>query len=276
MMSAQPSSRCSSSAPSFAVLGPLEIRDTRGGWLADDHGGRRPAPRRSAAREILCLLLLRANADVSVEWIIDSMWPDPEPSSVNPRKYLMECVSRLRRMLGTFTIRTVAGGYRLIVDRDGLDVLRFEHLIERAGDLLDGSRPAPAVDLLSAALALWRGTPYMEFAGRRYRFQRERDRLEHLHLVARVRRMEAQLCGRRAVGEVGLRDLSTELLDDHRHDVCAHELFLQALHRVSHTHAALSHYQTLWARLRGEHREPDPRLQNLYEHLHARHTARRR
>ena len=64
--------------------------------------------------------------------------------------------------MGHERIETVAPGYRLRIDPDELDTLRFDALVRTAFGCLD--RPAESAALLSEALALWRGLPYAEFA----------------------------------------------------------------------------------------------------------------
>lgn len=49
-----------------------------------------------------------------------------------------------------------AGGYRLVVDEEALDLLRFRRLREHARQALDGGRPESAVEQLTEVLRLWR------------------------------------------------------------------------------------------------------------------------
>jgi Bacterial transcriptional activator domain len=50
----------------------------------------------------------------------------------------------------------------LKVDVETVDALRFEHLLARASTLVD---PAERAEVLTSALALWRGPAYADFAG---------------------------------------------------------------------------------------------------------------
>ena len=66
---------------------------------------------------------------------------------------LQALVARLRRALGSDVVATVPGGYRLTVDRQDVDALRFESLVAAAR----GLDPAQARPLLVEATELWRG-----------------------------------------------------------------------------------------------------------------------
>ncbi|WP_262286669.1 BTAD domain-containing putative transcriptional regulator [Micromonospora sp. MA102] len=133
---------------SFAVLGPVR------GWRGRselDLGTRQQ-------RLILALLLVRAGGAVSVAELVDLLWEsDPPPSAVN---VVHRHVGALRRRFepglptraaGSVLIRDGAG-YRLLIEEDSLDLLRFRRLVDRAG----GSSGAAGVELYREALALWR------------------------------------------------------------------------------------------------------------------------
>ena len=71
-------------------------------------------------------------------------------------------MSRVRRGVGTDRIEARPPGYLLRVESSELDASRFEELV-RTG-LAAGSRPEAAAAGFESALALWRGTPFAEFA----------------------------------------------------------------------------------------------------------------
>ncbi|MFE9693447.1 BTAD domain-containing putative transcriptional regulator [Micromonospora sp. NPDC005806] len=133
---------------SFAVLGP--VRAWRG-QSEIDLGTRQQ-------RLILALLLARAGGAVSVAELVDLLWEsDPPPSAVN---VVHRHVGMLRRHFepglptraaGSMLIRDGAE-YRLRIDEESLDLLRFRRLVARAG----GRSGEPAVELYREALALWR------------------------------------------------------------------------------------------------------------------------
>src|SRR6266542_5662804 len=116
----------------FSVLGPFEVRVD--GQSLPLRGGRQWA--------LLAFLLLHPNRPVSVDKLIDALWPEDPP--VTAANVLQVYVSRLRRALGEgFELQTRARGYELRLQPDQLDWQRFERF------LADGR----AAD----ALALWRG-----------------------------------------------------------------------------------------------------------------------
>ncbi|MEV4825630.1 BTAD domain-containing putative transcriptional regulator [Micromonospora sp. NPDC049274] len=162
------------------VLGPLEVEVDTGGPV--DLGG----PRQ---RAVLALLLAARGEVVSVGRMIEELWRGDAP----PRAIvsLQAYVSHLRRVVEPARERraparvlvTVPPGYALRVPADALDAGRFETLLAeaRAVSLADPERARP---LLRAALDLWRGPAYAEFAAEPWA-QSEMLRLEELRLVAR-------------------------------------------------------------------------------------------
>ncbi|ADI12292.1 putative AfsR family transcriptional regulator [Streptomyces bingchenggensis BCW-1] len=136
----------------FAVLGP--IRAWRAGAELDLG--------RPQQRVLLGLLLARAGRPVGLSEIVDALWgEDPPGSAVN---VVRRHIGILRRTLepglplrapGHWLLREAAG-YRIAVDADSLDLLRFRQLREQADEAADRS-PGRAVTLLTEALALWKG-----------------------------------------------------------------------------------------------------------------------
>lgn len=112
-------------------------------------------------RSLLARLALSANTTVSRDEIVELLWGAAVPSGAATllRNYVSRLRQRLRPSVGdpgpellTFT----AGGYRLTVDPEVVDALRFRQLVSAAADPVD----APyGLDLLDRALDLWRGEP---------------------------------------------------------------------------------------------------------------------
>lgn len=139
----------------FAVLGSVRV----------ERAGVEPAPGPPQERALLGLLLVRAGQPVTVSEIVDVLWGGrPPASAVN---VVRRHVGSLRRLLepglpnraaGRWLIRD-AGGYRLLVDADSLDLLRFRELRDEARQVAADPRGSAArvVELLTDALALWRG-----------------------------------------------------------------------------------------------------------------------
>ena len=137
-------------APAFRVLGTLQ---------ADRDGSALPLPSRRQ-RAVLAALLTRAGRPVPADELIEAAWGDRLPD--HPKAALQTVLSRLRTALGAELISAGVAGYRLNITADDVDALRFEALRERAAHAPDTA----AAGLLEAALALWRGPAYAEFADR--------------------------------------------------------------------------------------------------------------
>ena len=149
-------------------------------------------------RSLLAVLLLHANEVVATERLIDELWGETPPATVN--KSVLVYVSRLRKQLGDGRLVTRAPGYMLRLDPAESDLGRFERLVTEAG----GAGPAAAAEKLRKALALWRGTPLADLAYEPF-LQGEIARLTELRLSALEQRIDADLAtGRHAelVGEL--------------------------------------------------------------------------
>ncbi|MEV0447914.1 transcriptional regulator [Streptomyces sp. NPDC050600] len=114
-----------------------------------------PAKRRS----VLAALLLRANAVVPVDRLIDAVWDERPPARA--RTVVQGHVSRLRALFeqggaGEYGLELATHGqaYELRMPDHLLDAYRFEELVQLAGHQ---KHPGDAVLMLREALALWRG-----------------------------------------------------------------------------------------------------------------------
>lgn len=77
---------------------------------------------------------------------------------------MRNAVARIRARLGHDAVETVGWEYRLGLDPDAIDSLRFERLVSTArGHVLRGE-PDRAIDAYRRAIALWRGAPLQEVA----------------------------------------------------------------------------------------------------------------
>ncbi|GIH61676.1 AfsR/SARP family transcriptional regulator [Microbispora siamensis] len=108
---------------------------------------------------LLAMLLVRANEVVSSERLVDAIWGEEPPASVDSQ--LRICTSGLRRVLrmqrSGGEIETHPSGYLIHVPEDALDLLAFRGATERARKALKAGRLETAASLMKAALALWRG-----------------------------------------------------------------------------------------------------------------------
>src|SRR5258706_3314732 len=128
----------------FRLLGPLEVAE---------HGLTLPigGPKQ---RAVLAHLLLRANAVVSIDRLIDALWSDQPPASA--RNTVQTYVRHLRKALGASRLLHRTPGYLIVADPTELDVTRFTDRLERARDLVANDVEA-AVATYREALGLWRG-----------------------------------------------------------------------------------------------------------------------
>ncbi|GAB1818317.1 BTAD domain-containing putative transcriptional regulator [Herbidospora sp. RD11066] len=139
-------------------------------------------------RALLAALALEPGRIVTRARLVDWIWGEQPPSdSVNAVQAL---VSRLRRVLPDGVIAAEAGGYRLAVGADAVDVSRFERLVARAR----AAEPPARAELLRSALELWRGTALADIALHGSdTFDAAVARLTDLHLAALGDRVEADL-----------------------------------------------------------------------------------
>jgi DNA-binding SARP family transcriptional activator len=175
------------------ILGPLEV--VAGLDPVDLPSGK--------ARLLLAALVVHANQVVSTDRLFEFLWRGQPPESA--ANTLQTYVSHLRRSLEpnrtprrqSRLVITREPGYLLAVDRDQVDAVRFERLVEQARPVL-GSAPEEAAALLHAALSLWRGEPLADFTFEPFA-QSEITRLTELRLTALEDRGEAELAlGRHA------------------------------------------------------------------------------
>ncbi len=106
-------------------------------------------------RAVLARLALTPGRVVTVDRLVEDVWAgDPPATAVNT---LQSYVSLLRRALGDpQLLRREGPGYMLAVDRQLLDVARFEDRVTAARTEL-GSDPGSALGHLEAGLGEWRG-----------------------------------------------------------------------------------------------------------------------
>ena len=129
----------------YRILGALEV--TRDGETVTVS-----APKE---RVLLLSLLLRPNAVVAVDELVEALWDARAPSSA--AKLVQLYVSNLRKLLGADSITTSAPGYRLDLGTDALDSHRFSRLLTEGRDARASGRDRLAATLFERGLSLWRG-----------------------------------------------------------------------------------------------------------------------
>jgi DNA-binding SARP family transcriptional activator/tetratricopeptide (TPR) repeat protein len=166
------------------VLGPLEV--AVGDQLINPGGPR--------LRTLLAVLAADAGRVVSVAALADALWDESLPADAHrtTRTYM----SRLRQALLPAApdelIETHPAGYLLRPPAGMLDADRFERQATAGRRALAAGDAVAAASALTAALDLWRGGAYEEFAGVPA-VAPEAARLERLRLAALADRIEADL-----------------------------------------------------------------------------------
>ncbi|MFS4097941.1 BTAD domain-containing putative transcriptional regulator, partial [Streptomyces sp. AF1A] len=248
----------------FRILGPLELTGDPDPASAGTH-----TPGAPKLRTVLGTLLARAGSVVSVDALIDELWPDGPPRTALTTLHVY--VSQIRKALtaasprqGRTLLVTQRPGYLLRADDEDVDATVFEQLRARGRRALADGELARAADLLRRADALWRGpllsgTPHGPLLrATAARLTEARLEVLELHVDAELR-----LGNHRAVLPE-LRALTTE----HPLREEFHAQLLTALARTGRHAEALHAYARLRALLAEElGTEPGPRLRALHQRL---------
>ena len=168
------------------VLGPLEALTT---GRAANLGGPKP-------RALLAVLALEPGHVVSVDRLVEALWPGETPDTA--AHAVQVYVSQLRKALGADVIARRAPGYSLEVEPARVDLHRFVQLATHGRETLAAGDAASSATVLREALALWRGPALADFLYDPFA-QTEIARLEELRTVVLEERIEADLAlGRHA------------------------------------------------------------------------------
>ena len=135
------------------MLGPLRL--VVDGAVVEVRGFKR--------RAVLARLALAEGRTVTVDQLVDTLWPEEAPES--GRQALHSLISRLRSQLGPAgdQLVTTPAGYRLDLGADGLDLALARALLRVAKAELEHDPSAAYAHLLEAD-GLWRGPALVEFA----------------------------------------------------------------------------------------------------------------
>ncbi|WP_063831289.1 AfsR/SARP family transcriptional regulator [Streptomyces sp. NRRL F-2664] len=249
----------------FGILGPLEVTGAAA-------AGGRPAsyaPQAAKLRVVLGTLLIRANEVVSVESLIDELWPDAPPRTATTT--LQVYVSHLRKTLqsadpenGRGALVTRRPGYLLRVAAEDVDAPVFEDLYRRGHQALQARDFAAAADLQRRALALWRG-PLLSDTPHGPVLEGAAVRLAEARTGALDERIRAEL-------HLGLhRELMAELQElvaEHRMHEEFHTHLMVALYRCGRQAEALQVFASLRRTLAEELGiEPGPASSRLHRRI---------
>src|SRR6266516_6522904 len=220
----------------FLVLGPVEVRID---GKAVPLGG----PKQ---RALLALLLLNANKPVSRSRLIDAVWGERAPASVE--RSLDNYVSRLRTLVGPDRLERRPPGYLLRVEPGELDLERFEALLEQGRAAGAAGDPATARGRLRDALGVWRGRALADLASE-LPLGMEAERLEERRLLALEGRIDAELAlggGPELVGEL------ERLVSEHPFQQRLLGQLMLSLYRAGRPAEALAAYQAFRRRFAEE------------------------
>jgi DNA-binding SARP family transcriptional activator len=228
----------------FRVLGPIDVRAQ----------GRDLTPSAPKQRQVLALLMAKANHRVSVPALLSEVWDGEPPRTATTalqtyigaiRKALAAGSGSSARDIAEQRLVTDGNGYVLRLRPDEWDRPRFEELVLTARGLLEERQAHAATEVLSRALALWRGTPFGNVRhGSRLTVQARV--LNEAHLAACEVRIDALLLCRRfqeAVGE------AVALVGEHPYHENLHSQLMRALYASGRRAAALDVYQSLHRRM---------------------------
>ncbi|MFV0524392.1 MAG: BTAD domain-containing putative transcriptional regulator [Acidimicrobiales bacterium] len=248
---------------SYEILGPPRV--VVDGVVAHV-GGRRPVA-------ALTRLALNPGQVVTMDQLVEAIWAGDAPArpEITVRSYL----SNLRRAIEPHRqpgdprscIERLSPGYRLAVEPEAIDAVRFERLVAEGRRCLNAGDADAAVGHLDAAEALWRGVPGEgmpdddALAGFRLRLDELRWSATEIRFDARLRLGDHQ----DVIADLELAIASQPLRER------LSELGMRALYAAGRQSDALAVYRRLRDRLVEELGvDPGPRIADL-EHKILRH-----
>jgi DNA-binding SARP family transcriptional activator len=228
----------------FRVLGPIDVHEQ----------GRDITPTATKQRQVLALLLAKANHRVSVQALLSEVWDREPPRTATTalqtyigaiRKTLAAATGTTAREIADRRLITNGNGYVLSLADDEWDRPRFERLVLEARELLERREAQSATSVLGRALAMWRGAPFCNVP-HGCQLAAQARVLSEAHLAACEARIDALLLCRRfqeAVGE------AVAVVGDHPYHENLHAQLMRALYGSGRRAAALEVYQALRRRM---------------------------
>lgn len=241
----------------FRVLGPLELSCTTDNLT----------PTAPKVREVLALLIMRNNRLVQVADLIDELWGERPP--VSALTTLQTYIYKLRKIFAEAGLDpetllcTRPLGYLLAVPAADVDLFQFENLVEEGRQVVDGE-PERAAEILSRALALWRGPALADVITGEL-LAAQVTRLEERRIYALGLRLDAELrLGRHGALISELRTLAAS----HPLHEGFHAKLMLALYRSGRRGEALETYRGLRNVLIDELGvEPSPSIQRMQQDI---------
>ena len=223
----------------FRVLGPVEL------WTGET-AVRAGEPRQ---RAVLAGLVVDAGRTVGTDTLVDRVWGEDPPQQA--RRTLHAHISRIRGQLARLGAEPApqllrsSAGYRLVVEPERVDLLRFRALVERAR--ADGMAAADRAAVLREAVGLWRGPPLAGLSGSWAERMREswgRERIDAL-----LAWFDAEI---RVGGAAAVLAAAADLVAEQPLLEPATAALMRALHAVGRQSDALSVFAAMRTRLRDE------------------------
>jgi DNA-binding SARP family transcriptional activator len=133
----------------FRILGAVELR--RDGRVVPLGGPKQQV--------FLVALLLRANQQCLLDWLVEALWDGEEPPASAEANIRTHASALRRALVGADDVRLVAErrGYRLQVLPDAVDAAVFSRQVVHGQEALSRGALDVAVGALEEALALWHG-----------------------------------------------------------------------------------------------------------------------
>ncbi|WP_328745012.1 tetratricopeptide repeat protein [Streptomyces sp. NBC_00285] len=235
----------------FNILGPIE------GWSE----GARLRLGGIIQERVLATLLLEPGKVLTVSRLVEAAWDEDPPATASHQ--VRKAVADLRRRIpgGADVLLTEGPGYRIVLDESQNDFSEFGMLVRTAKAAVAENRLAEAVEVLRAALALWRG-PLLSGSGGPV-IEAAATTIEERRLAAWEQLLELRL----TLGE------AAELIPDLRELTGRHPLretlrgqLMIALYRSGRQAEALEEYGRVRELLVEELGvDPGPQLTKLYE-----------
>ncbi|MFF1258662.1 MULTISPECIES: AfsR/SARP family transcriptional regulator [unclassified Streptomyces] len=228
----------------FRLLGPIDVSEQ----------GRDITPTAPKQRQVLALLLARANRRVSVPTLLNEVWGYEPPRTATTA--LQTYIGSLRKTFATATGTTARhiAEHRLVTDGNGYvlkladtewDRPRFERLVLQARGLMEEREAQRATEVLGEALAMWRGAPFCNVKAGSQLTTQSRV-LNEAHLAACEVRVDALLSAGRFQEAVGD---AVALVEEHPYHENVHAQLMRALYASGRRAAALEVYQSLRRRM---------------------------